>query len=567
MEIFLLLLGALISLETTTGFLQPRPYIAREKIAWTTATHFSAVTTPSSENSKEGSQLSAEGSEIRESKENRNPHVSGQTYNVSTVADLDSYWEDKERRFRNDDGEINYDSLLRALSVKGDTQIIGSADHPDYMHPVAKLLHERRRTQSSVTEGMRPDGCKTALVIEGGGMRGCVSAGAVCALGHLGLRDTFDVVYGSSAGSIIGAYFITGQLPWFGPELYYDKLTTAGRKFIDSRRLLRALGFGLVDPRLLKDVLTRPQNGKPVLNLPYLKQIIEETKPLNWEAFVERQKVQPLKVVAAGLKSEKSVVMGLGNGGFTFGSLDELTSAMHASSLLPGIAGPLMNVNTEALSKEGKQKFVLGNNFQDQAYEPLADALIYEPLPYRTAVKEGATHVVVIRSRPDGTDTTGKGGVFERLIMRRFFLRKNKLPNIFKRLSKQLHKKLYAEDIITLNDAALNDRDYKDTSSPHLLTVALPPGSPEVTRLETGREAIFEGVRRGFARTYDALVENPAERGRGAIVAKEYFPDEILDYDPLDIHTTDESAFAFYLRQSGRSPEAVAGNVSTHSSR
>ena len=97
-------------------------------------------------------------------------------------------------------------------------------------------MHERKRNNSKCMELPRPDGCKIALVIEGGGMRGCVSAGMACAIYYLGLRETIDVVYGCSAGSVVGAYFITEQLPWFGPEVYYDKLTTAGKSFIDTKR-------------------------------------------------------------------------------------------------------------------------------------------------------------------------------------------------------------------------------------------------------------------------------------------------------------------------------------------
>jgi hypothetical protein len=33
-------------------------------------------------------------------------------------------------------------------------------------------------------------------------MRGCVGAGMLAAINHLGLRDAFDVVYGSSAGRV-----------------------------------------------------------------------------------------------------------------------------------------------------------------------------------------------------------------------------------------------------------------------------------------------------------------------------------------------------------------------------
>jgi predicted acylesterase/phospholipase RssA len=568
----LLLVGMFISPKYATAFVQPHLHLHKHiRSTSSSANPLSAVSSlQDSNNDSEKKKVSKrirfmnrmgfkqiikEQTEIRKAEETRLP---GETYNITSVADLDSYFNDEERRFRDEKGEIDYNQLLKSVSVKGDTQILGSPDRPDYVHPVAKLLHERKKNQSMCGEGTRSDGAKVALVVEGGGMRGCVSAGMVCALHHLGLRDTVDVVYGCSAGSIIGAYFITGQLPWFGPEVYYDKLTTAGREFIDTRRLLRSLGLGLVDPRLLKDVLMRPANGKPVLNLSFLlKTILQETKPLDWDKFVERQKVQPLKVVTSGLKSEKAIIMDMESKSFE--TLDELSKCMHASCLLPGIAGAAMNFNKEHVTKKDKPKFVVANKMKDPDYEPLGDALLYGPMPYDVAHEQGATHVLVIRSRPDGTDVTGKGGVFERLIFKRYFTRKNNLPGIFDRVKKQFHKKLYAKNVIELNEAAYSERDHKDMSSPHYMAVALPPGSEEVTRLEVGRQAIFDGVRRGFARAYDTLVEDPAERGRGHIVAKEYFPDEIMDYDPTEIAVSDESAFDTYLGQSGISPKAWNG--------
>ena len=229
---------------------------------------------------------------------------------VTTKEELDDYWEDKEGRFRDDNGEIDYVDLLKTVRVVGDTQIIGSKDHPERTHSVAQLMHERKRNNSTCMEGPRPDGCKLALVIEGGGMRGCVSAGMAAAIYYLGLQDTIDVVYGSSAGTVIGSYFITRQVQWLGPEIYYDSLTMAGNNFIDSKRLLRAMGFGLLDPRQFKDVVYRRRDGKPVLNLDYLlKQTVQQSKQLDWDKFVEMQRVQPLKIVASGLKSEKPIVM------------------------------------------------------------------------------------------------------------------------------------------------------------------------------------------------------------------------------------------------------------------
>jgi len=449
--------------------------------------------------------------------------------------------EELDRAFSNP--LLSGDAILKSNVVKGDTQKIGSPNSPDFVHPVLQLLHKRKSNTHT-----KEDGFKVALAIEGGGMRGCVSARMVAAIYFLGLEDCHDVVYGSSAGSLIGAYFITHKLPWFGPEVYYDVLTTAGSNFIETRRLLRALGLGLLDPRLLKDVITRRNHGKPVLQLSYLlEEAIQNIRPLNWTKFVEMQQTQPLKVVASGLKNEKAFVFDMEKKSFT--TLKELALCMHASMLLPGIAGPVMNIGRTNKTEQLQQ--ILRNNKDSllDEFEPLVDALVYEPLPYRSAVAEGATHVVVLRTRPDGADVLGKPSFFEKLMMQRFFLRKNRLPNIYKRMRRQEHKRLYAEDVITLNNAVHDSTDYKDTTLPHLLPIAMPPGSTEITRLETRRENILEGVRRGFARAYDALVEDSRERGRGMIVAKQCFPDIILDYDPLEVIVKTSSAFEVYLNK------------------
>ncbi|KAL7480569.1 hypothetical protein ACHAW6_011191 [Cyclotella cf. meneghiniana] len=504
-------------------------------------------------------------------------------FEINTVKDLDDYFNDVQGRFRKQNGQqegstanvdnTDYDSLLASLSVKGDTQILGSPHNKDVVHPVVQLLHERRReiekikcvkgdtresseqsesrannvtTERNNVERILPpyDGYRIALAIEGGGMRGCVTAGMVAAIHHLGLEDTIDVVYGSSAGTVIGAYFITRQLPWFGPEVYYDALTTAGERFINTKRFLRAVGLGMLDPRLTKDVIFRRNHGKPVLDLSYLlKTTIQENKPLDWDTFEKMQKVQPLKVMASGLKSLKAVIMDMERGSFR--NLKELARCMHASCLLPGVAGPVMNLRNGNSTMLGPAMFA--RNKVQGDYEPMADALMFEPLPFRPAISEGATHVICLRSRPDGVDVTGKSSLFERLIVRRFFIRKNKLQEAYLYMKKHLHKKRYAEDVIILNEAAHDvKRTYSDTSKPHLLPIAVPPGSPEVTRLETSREAIFEGVRRGFARAYDVLVEDVEQRGRGALVAKEVFPDDILDYDPVRFTSTSQSAYEAY---------------------
>ena len=50
-------------------------------------------------------------------------------FDVSTIQELTDYFNDTEKRFRKKNDDIDYLSLLASLSVKGDTQIIGSPEH------------------------------------------------------------------------------------------------------------------------------------------------------------------------------------------------------------------------------------------------------------------------------------------------------------------------------------------------------------------------------------------------------------------------------------------------------
>jgi len=561
---------------------------------------------------------------------------------VTTVEELDQYWprcpeegdELEHVEVSDPDQPVDYNKLLREMSVKGDTQIIGSKDHPEFVHPVVRLMYERKRQQEEINqendekrgssksrEKTKKD--KIALVVEGGGMRGCVSAGMVCAIHCLGLSDTIDVVYGSSAGAVIAAYFVSKQLPYFGPEVYYDSLTTmedstatnnmqskqtvtayaqskdnhngitqqqefndcySNDYFIDTKRMTRSMGLGLCDPRLLKDVWKRRIHGKPMMNLHYMfDNIMLKKKRLDYETFVKRQKIQPLKVVATGLSSEKPVILSHEDGHFD--TIEDVCNSLHASCLLPGIAGPVMNVlkrirrrrgknsNQKTHSQEQKPNFVLRSthrerNNNDEDYEPLGDAMLSAPIPYDIAHDEGATHVLVIRSSPDGSNLLAVPSVMAWIgskIFKRYFLKKNHLPGMYKRSqTEQRHQRVYAKTILELNERANSPPSY-DSSEDQTMTIALEPGSDEVSHLETTREGIFKGVRQGFARAYDALVEDPAMRGKGKEMAMVYFPDEILDYNPNDArlsapseskNTPDfRSDFEKYLSSTGTMPK------------
>ena len=110
---------------------------------------------------------------------------------ITSSIELESCWDDANNE-------------AASLSARGDTQIIGSPNHPDFVHPVVRVLHDRKRKLQSSKEDpnaySKDDKKKIALVIEGGGMRGCVTAGMVCAIDYLGLRDCVDIVYGRRGG-------------------------------------------------------------------------------------------------------------------------------------------------------------------------------------------------------------------------------------------------------------------------------------------------------------------------------------------------------------------------------
>jgi hypothetical protein len=106
-------------------------------------------------------------------------------------------------------------------------------------HPVLSLVQERVKTNSTPGNRLPTDDAHLALVIEGGGMRGAVSAGMATALSTLDLLDTFDSVHGSSAGAIIGAYVVSRQLC---TDVYTDIMPAAGSKFASKKRTLINVG-------------------------------------------------------------------------------------------------------------------------------------------------------------------------------------------------------------------------------------------------------------------------------------------------------------------------------------
>ncbi|EOD28321.1 hypothetical protein EMIHUDRAFT_463071 [Emiliania huxleyi CCMP1516] len=400
------------------------------------------------------------------------------------------------------------------LDVRGNSSALEQR-----LHPVAEAMQARRAVGSR--PGARTDGIKIALAVEGGGMRGCVAAGMVAAIHHLGLTDSLDAVYGSSAGSLIGAYLLSRQDPRYGCSIYYEELPKAGRRFIDLRNVLRSLGLGAlrVTPAGVSDLVQR-RLGMPVLNLDQLLvEIVQRRKPLDFDRLWAGQPDQPLRVVASATASE-----GCGS----WRSLPELAHCMRASMLLPGICGPVVPLNNSR--GEARLRGTDRKSITSPLVEPHADAMLFEPIPYRLAVREGATHVLVLRTRPDGVNVVRRQSIFERLIAWRFFERKMRMPHMYKHMRDQQHRQRYAEDILLLNEAAKQSQAdsgihirWRSGPGPpepvQLCQVALQPGErgPEVSNLQTDAGVLAPLAHEGGS---------PLD---GWQLALEVFPDSILE--------------------------------------
>ena len=200
------------------------------------------------------------------------------------------------------------------------------------------------RARSGSLPGRRSDGHVIALAIEGGGMRGVVSAGMCAVLEEAGLVGAFDRIYGCSAGAITGCFTAAGQAVLWATT-FED---TAGRELIDPARALRR---------------------RPVLDLGFLfGTVIAKRKPLSDEGLARGPELRVLAVSA-----EDATLRVLRD----FGETAELLAAVRVSCAIPVLGG------APALYRG----------------EPMLDGGLLEPIPYATALREGASHVLVLRTR------------------------------------------------------------------------------------------------------------------------------------------------------------------------
>lgn len=433
---------------------------------------------------------------------------------------------------------------LRKLKVEVDT-----ANTPPLSslldHEVVQLLAYRYHTNS--TPGHRKDSAKLALSIEGGGMRGAVSAGMASAIACLGLIDCFDSIYGSSAGSVIGAYMVSRQMCM---DVYVDILPAAKRTFVCVKRMLSAIAGNAVDLILYRG---SPKYGlaSPGMNISFVLDGImhenEGLRPIDIERFEKNDKLQPLRIASSYVQNGKLKTRCFGSDEFfqtgdsviqrSDGLRRGLYACLEASMAVPGATGPPVPilVNNQTLS--------------------FFDAFCFEPIPYRSAVEEGATHVFVLASRPEGFQPKTKPGVYE-LGVAPIYFRSHGEKEVARFFEKGGQQYIYAEDLLTLEEGKRSREpvvvppprvlygvdpdtesmrlatDRKRWNKAHLLPLKVPLGTPELATLEQDREEVLKAVRGGFAVAFDLLA--PAigleidEDLTGLDIAKVIFPESSI---------------------------------------
>lgn len=307
-------------------------------------------------------------------------------------------------------------------------------------HPVAAALAARRDRTARTSD------VRLALVVEGGGMRGVVAGGMVAALEQLGLTDAFDEVIGSSAGAIAGAYFVAGQAA-FGTRIFYEEINN--RRFIFRPRLLA---------------------GRPAVSVDFLlDEVCRHAKPLDWQAVLHAR----TRLVCMATNIDRAVSVALEG----FANDGELFRAMRASARIPAVAGPPVIIDGERH----------------------VDASVTASIPLAAALARGATHIVVLMTRPSGCVPVTLD-LAERFLFVPWLERH--APGLGQ--TYRTSPARYAVEVGAVARAA------RSRAAPFVLSVAVPADTVEVGNAETSVGTLQAAAFEGYKAVFHAFGESPA---------------------------------------------------------
>lgn len=351
---------------------------------------------------------------------------------------------------------------MKSVKIEPCTLVRSPVEHMTTSSAVLEAIKNRVEKKSKVARKNVPktkptrrgvgDNNKIGLVIEGGGMRASTAAGMLAAISVLDLCDTFDVVYGSSAGAICGAYFVSRQM---AVDVLTKVLVAAKELFVNKLAIYKLVATAALDAvvsevqrRWVKYETVRGgfENERRVgaigMNTTFvLANIMSPNglRELDLDTFNVNNLVQPLRVVVT--RADDSSV-----GSSVLDNFDDdsdivvndmptaLFRALQASMTVPGVAGA-PSINSNATATKGL----------------FCDAFCCEPIPYRSASKE-CTHMLVLQTRPRCANASLVSGLYDDLLAPTYFERfNNSMMARYHRNGGQLFT--YAEDILLMNEA------------------------------------------------------------------------------------------------------------------
>lgn len=266
-------------------------------------------------------------------------------------------------------------------------------------------------------------------------MRGVISGGMALALEDHGLRDVFDDVYGASAGTLNGAWFVGGAARQGLPAWTDPVLRTAA---IRKRNLLRRRP--LVDGVFLTDV------------------VYEEMTPMPFDRVITSDvQLHPMATDASsGLPVDLAPFVN---------DISTFKLAVRASTCLPLMSGA-------PVALAGTRFF---------------DAGLSEAVPFRTAIKQGVTHVLVLRSRRQDEQESSEGGRTAAVVARYLSRHSPEVAAAF----------LERPARLIADDAELDRMEVDGAAGTALLSVRPAPGTPRIGRLERDNARILAGLEAG----------------------------------------------------------------------
>lgn len=280
--------------------------------------------------------------------------------------------------------------------------------------------------------GDHRDGARLALVIEGGSARGAYSHGMVTGLEELGVLRCFDAVYGASAGALNGAWLLCGRAARSRRAWYPEVI----RRVIAPARLLR--GGLAVDTRFL------------------VHTVYERLVPMDFPAILANPVT--FHPIATDISDGRAVDLHP-----HISDVTSLQRALRATTCMPVLAGRPVAV--------GGARYV--------------DAGLSESVPVATAREQGATHIVVLRTRRSD-ETPSIPSSFERRVVARI-------------LGSQLAQSWSQNSTRFIADEQLLKTD------PSILQIRPPLDSPDIGRVARDARVLLQALDLGRAVTVSAL--------------------------------------------------------------